>query len=229
MQQEYIPYTYLIGWKDLDRWYYGVEYGNSTHKVANPQNLWTVYFTSSKIVKNMVSKYGNPDVIQVRKTFPDKESAVKWEKKVLSRMHVAGSPRWINQNVGGDLPIMKHSWELRYGKGRATDLKKKRSDWMIENNPFRGKKHSLDTKLKISKREYVKGEGHHNYGKKQKGAFGKGHSYHPPVPITVNGTTFKSKTAAGRSFPILKTLLRGIDFDRKQNYDFPDYDIFISL
>lgn len=43
----YIPYTYLIGWSKLNWWYYGAEFAK-IKKIANPSNLWTTYFTSSK-------------------------------------------------------------------------------------------------------------------------------------------------------------------------------------
>ena len=57
------PYTYLIGWKSLDKWYYGVRYGKGVH----PSDLWVVYFTSSRHVKKFRDDHGEPDVIEIRK------------------------------------------------------------------------------------------------------------------------------------------------------------------
>ena len=37
------PYTYLIGWSKLDKWYYGCRYGINCH----PDDFWKTYFTSS--------------------------------------------------------------------------------------------------------------------------------------------------------------------------------------
>lgn len=91
----YIPYTYLIGWTSLDLWYYGVEYGWRS-KIANPDNLWKTYFTSSKKVHELREMYGEPDVIEVRKIFKDAISAKRWEEKVLKRMNVSRNDRWIN-------------------------------------------------------------------------------------------------------------------------------------
>lgn len=65
----FIPYTYLIGWTNINRWYYGVEYGFKKIPCANPQNLWITYFTSSNIVAWHRKHFGEPDVICIRKIF----------------------------------------------------------------------------------------------------------------------------------------------------------------
>jgi hypothetical protein len=92
----YTPFTYLIGWKDINRWYYGVRYARGCH----PDDLWTKYFTSSKIVQEYREKYGEPDVIKVRETFPTDTLAREWEHKVLRRMNVVKDVRWINRCQG---------------------------------------------------------------------------------------------------------------------------------
>ncbi len=61
----YIPYTYIIGWSLYNKYYYGVRYA----KNCNPNDLWKTYFTSSKYVKEFRNNHGEPDIIQVRKTF----------------------------------------------------------------------------------------------------------------------------------------------------------------
>ena len=104
---EYLPYTYLIGWSSLNKYYYGVEYGKKK-KTANPTNLWTVYFTSSRVVKHFRDTYGEPDVVQVRRAFnvgsdeTRMESAINWEKKVLTRISISDI-RWLNGRIGGDI------------------------------------------------------------------------------------------------------------------------------
>jgi len=105
----WIPYTYLIGWAKLDRWYYGVEF----KKTAHPDNLWKTYFTSSGIVKYARAFWGEPDVIEVRRTFDSKEKALDWEDKVLVRIKAIGSKRWLNQNSSG-----KNFHIFWYGKSR---------------------------------------------------------------------------------------------------------------
>lgn len=58
-----IPYTYLIGWSNQNKWYYGVR----TAKNCHPGDLWTTYFTSSKYVKQFITQYGEPDIILNKK------------------------------------------------------------------------------------------------------------------------------------------------------------------
>lgn len=101
---EHIPYTYLIGWSKQDRWYYGVQYA-SRCTVANPNNLWTSYFTSSKAVKQFRAEFGEPDVVQIRKTFNCKKAAIEWEARVLQKLKAASNPRWINRNVKGSVYV----------------------------------------------------------------------------------------------------------------------------
>lgn len=90
------PYTYLIGWSALNKWYYGVRYG----KYCHPVDLWTTYFTSSPIISIFREKYGEPDVIQIRKIFNDPIKARLWEDKVHYRMNVVKSTNWLNANYG---------------------------------------------------------------------------------------------------------------------------------
>jgi hypothetical protein len=119
----YTPYTYLIKWSATGKYYYGAQYGKS----ANPKNLWSTYFTSSKYVKKYRKDFGEPDIIQIRKIFNKgdvenrKNAAILWEDKVLRRMNVLKRKDCLNDNITGS----------KFGK--------------------RGKKHSNETKEKIRK------------------------------------------------------------------------------
>lgn len=95
MTKEYKPYTYYIAWTTQNKWYYGVEYAEIT-KIANPANLWTEYFTSSKTVKAFREEYGEPDIIQVRRVFTNAVDAVLWETKVLNRLDAKNHPNSLN-------------------------------------------------------------------------------------------------------------------------------------
>lgn len=97
------PYTYLIGWPQLNTWYYGVRYC----KGCRPSDLWTKYFTSSNRVKKFRVEHGEPDVIEIRKTFTDAESARLWEHKVLVRMGIKRDFRFLNSHDMIGFPIMK--------------------------------------------------------------------------------------------------------------------------
>lgn len=89
-----MPYTYLIGWSKENLYYYGVKYA----KDANPDTFLKDYFTSSKYVQELRESNDEPDIIQIRKTFSDAESAYAWESKVLRRMKVRTSKKWINKH-----------------------------------------------------------------------------------------------------------------------------------
>lgn len=168
--KEYIPYCYLIGWSKLDRWYYGVEHG-CVSKVANPENLWNSYFTSSEIVTRFRIENGEPDVVQVRKTFLTENAATEWEGKVLKRMKVVSSPKWLNahdkKNFSGK-SLRGRSYEQIMGVEKAAELKQIRSestrgkDNSNEKNPMFGKTHSAETRALQSKLQ--QGENHSMFG-----------------------------------------------------------------
>ena len=95
-----IPYTYLIGWSQHNKFYYGVKFAKS----ANPADLFVKYFTSSGHVKLLLKEHGEPDIIQIRKTFKTREEAIEWEIKCLRRLQVHKRPElWLNRNVGGSI------------------------------------------------------------------------------------------------------------------------------
>lgn len=96
----YRPYTYLVGWTKLNRYYYGVRFARN----CNPGDLWVKYFTSSKIVKSLREQHGEPDIIKVRKIFDNKEAAISWEEKVLRRIGVLEKDIWLNRNIAGAIP-----------------------------------------------------------------------------------------------------------------------------
>jgi hypothetical protein len=75
-------------------YYYGVRYKDG----FGPESLGNPYFSSSKYVKKHIEKYGNPDIIQVRKIFDTKIAAKKWESKVLRRIDAAHNPKWLNKS-----------------------------------------------------------------------------------------------------------------------------------
>ncbi len=161
------PFTYLIGWSQLNRFYYGVRYGKNTH----PNTLWKTYFTSSKTVHAMRIEYGEPDVIQIRKIFKNVQSARVWEFKVLRRLNAITNKKMINLTQAAGIPICsfpgelnpmygrKHSEETKnkirqkaLGRKRSVESKNKNIDRNKgEKNPFYGKKHTPETLAKIAK------------------------------------------------------------------------------
>jgi hypothetical protein len=88
-----MAFTYLIGWSTLNKWYYGVSFSRKRRE----EDLWRTYFSSSNYVKQFRIEHGEPDVVQVRRTFCNKESAIEWESRVLRRMNVIRESRWLNR------------------------------------------------------------------------------------------------------------------------------------
>lgn len=153
--QKTTPYCYFIGWSHLNKFYYGVKFG----KGSNPNNFWKNYFTSSQIVKQYRTEYGEPDIIQIRKTFPistynDLESAqdaaVKYEQKVLKRAKLIEKKSFLNcsSNVENRTKerIVNHT-KMRqetfngsyFSKEGLENIKKHNSKYTKENNPMHRK------------------------------------------------------------------------------------------
>lgn len=141
----------------MDKWYYGSETSNG-RKIANPDNLWKKYFTSSKVVAEYRKIYGEPDIIEIRKTFDNVEKCKDWEYKVLLRLNVMKNERWLNQAMGTYFDPITIS---KANKGNTHRVGKKLSFKHIEaiRKANVGNKHTLgrtfviseETKKKISK------------------------------------------------------------------------------
>lgn len=147
---QFIPYAYLIGWSQLNLWYYGIEYGKKT-KTANPENLWKTYFTSSEYVHNIMNINGNPDVIEIRKTFSNSKEAILWEEKIIRRMDMIHKSEWLNKNAAGAIYNTPEKYK-EIGKKISTTKKKKfASGELIQHN--KGKKMNLSPEIraKLSK------------------------------------------------------------------------------
>lgn len=113
-------YTYLIGWSKLDKFYYGVRYARD----CNPNDLWKSYFTSSRFVKELRINCGEPDVIQIRKTFGDDAiSAKEWENNVLNKLNVIKSNKWLNKSRNNSFDGISASWNEGLTKETNESLK----------------------------------------------------------------------------------------------------------
>jgi len=155
-----IPFTYLIHFKATDQYYYGSRY----RKGCNPSDLWSVYYTSSKVIKQLILEHGKDAfTVSVRKIFNTAEEARKWESRFLNKVKAAQSDKWLNRHNGD---------EKFYGRGHHGNLGKKLSQSHRENiskgqlgikrGPFseehlrkiseyrQGKKHSPEVKQKMS-------------------------------------------------------------------------------
>jgi len=86
------PYTYLIAWTSLGKFYYG----RRTAKNCHPDEFWIKYFTSSKEVKKMRENHGEPDRIEIRKIFDDAEKCKKWEYRFLKKIDAENNINFLN-------------------------------------------------------------------------------------------------------------------------------------
>jgi len=133
-------YTYIMGWRHLDVWYYGVRTAN---KVSPIEDFWKVYKSSSKIVHEYIEANGDPDVLRIHKEFSSKQDAIDHERKFLSKVNAAQSDRWLNQCNGySDKGVLNLEW--------SDERRKKLSLAMIGRSNMGGKKHSEETKKKMS-------------------------------------------------------------------------------
>lgn len=106
------PYTYLIRWTELNISYYGVRYAQD----CNPSDLWNPYKTSSKHVAKFIAEHGEPDVIQVRKTFIEVPVAQDWEHRVLKRIKAVNSNKWLNKTNNKSIAPQYGEEHPHYGK-----------------------------------------------------------------------------------------------------------------
>jgi hypothetical protein len=149
-----IPYTYLIGWSNLNVWYYGVRFA----KHCDPADLMRTYFTSSKYVKLTIETYGLPDIVEIRKTFDSIESAREWEHCVLRRMMVTEKDEWLNKSDGLSIPPQTGTIHYAYQKGftdshKANISSSRMGKYKGADNPFYGKTHSDEFKKAQSERQ----------------------------------------------------------------------------
>lgn len=122
------PYTYLIGWPELNTWYYGVRYANG----CDPSDLWNPYTTSSEHVAAFVVEHGDPSIKQIRQTFDSVTKARIWEERVLKRMHVVKDEKWLNRNDSMAPPI--HLGKDHHNK--RPEARERQRSRMLVNNPM---------------------------------------------------------------------------------------------
>ncbi len=174
------PYTYLVGWSHLNKWYYG----RRTAKNCHPDELWVKYFTSSGPVKKFRSTYGEPDIVKVRKIFSTVEQCKLWETKVLKRINAKHNNLFLNESNGdrnfdttgiigtsaaknaltgeklGRIPLTDTRWKTGEIVGLSKNRKQTAKERIKRSESLRGrasprkglngKPHSIETKEKLS-------------------------------------------------------------------------------
>jgi hypothetical protein len=112
--------------------------------------LWTTYFTSSKVVQEYREKYGEPDVVEVRQTFPTDTLSRSWESKVLKRVGAVKSERWLNLSSGGSdfccvIKTDEHKQKIAKALTGKSKSKETRTKLSIAR---RGKTNSVESNIK---------------------------------------------------------------------------------
>lgn len=119
-----LPYVYLIRHISSGKFYAG----SRTSKTCHPNDFWTSYFTSSKIVKDLIVKDGR-DSFEILEIIPRPlDDALEYEVALLKSVNAAKSDRWLNRSNGaknfatplgliphnkGKIGMFTHSYETR--------------------------------------------------------------------------------------------------------------------
>lgn len=153
-----MAYTYLIGWSQHKKYYYGVRYSKNCHN----EKLWLQYKTSSKYVHEFYSIYGEPDIIEIRRNFDNTDDALSWESKVLRRLNVVKSDiflnRWDNNMIpyttDGIFPFERDEIQLKVDKtlrrkygGRGSSSKQIKDKVYSTNQEKYGTYHTLNNEV----------------------------------------------------------------------------------
>ena len=140
-----MPYTYYLYHVPTGKKYYGCQYGNNAH----PSNLWTIYFTSSEYVEELIKMYGKESFIaEVRKTFHSGEKARYWEDRVLHRLKAPERDDWLNKAYACGPAY--YDWTNRKHRPDSLEkISKNHADVSGEKNPMYHKTHSVEAREKI--------------------------------------------------------------------------------
>jgi len=143
-----VPFTYLIGWSKQNLWYYGVRYAKNCH----PSDLWSSYFTSSAYVAKTRIELGEPDIIQIRKTFVSAKKAKLWENKVLQKLW-PHKKFWLNRRFDSSkfVPTIESVEACNRSKKNRSPEKQKKVKENISKGSKLGHRHrSQKTKDLVS-------------------------------------------------------------------------------
>lgn len=149
------PYTYLIKFIPTGQVYYGVRFAKGCH----PDEFWQDggYFTSSKIVHQLIEEYGSEWFeYEIRQVFDDVNKARDWEEQVLKRMNAVESKQWLNRTDNRSFIRNKNTYTIKeQNKKEQTFIKK-----------YGCKNPNMNAEVKEKKKQtYLKKYGVDNYSK----------------------------------------------------------------
>jgi hypothetical protein len=143
-----VYFTYYIYHPETNSHYYGARWKDRCH----PNDLWTLYFTSSKKVHSLIEQFGvDSFVAEIRKTFNTKSECISWEQKVLKRLKVKKNDKWLNIAIGKPTMLGKHHSEktkqkMRKPKGPWSEERKKAKSEQMKKNIQAGTQRVPSTK-----------------------------------------------------------------------------------
>ena len=161
------PFTYYLRHKITKMRYYG----SKTSKGCDPKDLWSTYFSSSKIIEQIIKDEGK-DIFEYRiaRIFNDIKHCRNHESKFLTRQDAAHNPLWYNQtNSDGKFSRAgkTDSIETRSRKSKALfGLEKSNTHKQHISESNKGKhyiKKSEESKKKLSTK--MMGENNPFYGR----------------------------------------------------------------
>ena len=139
--KHYDAYTYIIKCPN-GKSYYGYR---SANKVSPEDDLWKVYFTSSKRIKELRMQYDDAEfVASVDRTFKTAEEAHEYETKFLTENDCVHSDDWLNEHC---FPVFASN------KGReiSDEWRKNISESLKgEKNPMFGREFTDEHRKKMS-------------------------------------------------------------------------------
>jgi hypothetical protein len=148
-----LPFTYILYSKATNQYYYGSRYSKGCH----PSQLWTTYYTSSKLIKQLVNDHGKDNfTAKITRTFKTKEEARLWEHRFLTKVKASTNPKWLNQHNGAGDFLNKGGLKLtpehkrKISESNLGKIKPGTSKSLLGNTRRRGKKFTEEQKRKVS-------------------------------------------------------------------------------
>jgi hypothetical protein len=156
MNNDRVPYTYLVRHKPSGKLYYGCRFA----KGCNPEDLWKTYFTSSRHVKKLIEESGRDSFeVEIRKVFSGVEECRIWEHRVLTRMKVIRREDFLNRSNNKSV----HPDDARKGALAQTGKPKNHSVEGIErirtanSVPYKDRDWSEETKMRVKNKIHATG------------------------------------------------------------------------
>lgn len=110
-----LAYTYMITFEinKVNKYYYGVRYANIKNRVSVRNDFFKIYFTSSKIIKELLLNGIIPTSLIVHKTFKNYKDACVFEVNFLKKLNAKARKDFINQVNHWDNSLPSNSGRIK--------------------------------------------------------------------------------------------------------------------